>query len=383
VELERGLDLRLPQYRREVFLRFYLHALRHRSHPGGVYYLIPWLTQRFNWDMEHRLWFAFLNGNTQNPLTSLILMQVCDDAGDSPAVEEMLRFFDREWRRLPFDTDRRHQKGEFPRAVREYRATVEAAGGQAAFWNSAADLGFSEVWARARGLHGFGRLSAFSYAEYLRICGIPFECEELFLSDIPGSRSHRNGLALIAGREDLVWDKQIGSNTTGRYTRSDIALLGDLAYSLVSEAQEETRAAYDRPEREAYWPDYFTLESALCTYKSWHKPNRRYPNVYNDMLYSRITQAQRLWPRDDVVRFLTDLMWRARRDSLPGYLRLEDNPTDPGLSPPKQNHYLHTGQTVMLGHEDPALWGDFDTAVAAGDFGLRPDTARTDRMVLR
>lgn len=35
----------------------------------------------------------------------------------------------------------------------------------------------------------------------------------------------------------------------------------------------------------------FTLESALCTYKSWHRPNRRYVNVYSDMLHGRIDEA--------------------------------------------------------------------------------------------
>ena len=37
--LRAGLDFRLPRYRREVFLRFYEFHLRHRAHPGCVYYL--------------------------------------------------------------------------------------------------------------------------------------------------------------------------------------------------------------------------------------------------------------------------------------------------------------------------------------------------------
>ena len=49
--------------------------------------------------------------------------------------------------------------------------------------------------------------------------------------------------------------------------------------------------------------NYFTLESTLCTFKSWFRPNRRYPGVYLDMLYNRIRKAERVARRrlSDVV----------------------------------------------------------------------------------
>ena len=37
---------------------------------------------------------------------------------------------------------------------------------------------------------------------------------------------------------------------------------------------------------------YFTFESTLCNYKSWHRPDRRYPNVYMDMFRDRIKYAE-------------------------------------------------------------------------------------------
>jgi hypothetical protein len=108
-----------------------------------------------------------------------------------------------------------------------------------------------------------------------------------------------------------------------------------------------------------------TFESALCTYKSWHKPNRRYPNVYADLLYDRIRWAERRWgPRFDVL-------WECRNRCLPAPLRLEDNPADPGLSAAKQNHYLQTGQVVMMQHEWACFANDFALAVEAGGYGLR------------
>jgi hypothetical protein len=71
--LEAGMDFRHPTFRREVFLRFYQFHLRHRSHPGGVYLLMPYLQEHEGWGPEESLWFAFLNGNTQNPVTSWLM----------------------------------------------------------------------------------------------------------------------------------------------------------------------------------------------------------------------------------------------------------------------------------------------------------------------
>ncbi len=98
---------------------------------------------------------------------------------------------------------------------------------------------------------------------------------------------------------------------------------------------------------------YFTLESALCTYKSWHRPNRRYPNVYNDLLRDRLVHAEGAWRGRSFAPF-----WAARRAQLPVHLRVEDNPADCGCTPRKQNHYLHTGEVVMMDRD----WACFRNA---------------------
>jgi len=366
MDLDPGMDLRLPEYRREVFLRFWLHQTRYRCAPGGVYYLLPALAAHYAWSDEQKLWFAFLNGNTQHPLTSLALMSVCPDPlRDS--TEEMVRFFESDWARLPFDTDRRHQKSGFPEAVSRYLAAVRPAGAQLPLWRAAARRGWPGVWAHAQSLYGFGRLSAFSYAEYLNILGFRTECEDLMLGDHVGSSSHRAGLAIVGGLEPR--------EAMAAAKRPDVLHTGDmraLARDLLSEAQGRTYGDWTGD------LGFFTLESALCTYKSWHKPNRRYPGVYNDMLYNRIKRFETDLPgfTDQWGQSVAALVWGFRRDALPPWLRLEDVPYDPGLSPVKQNHYLLTGQTVVLGMEDPQLRSSYDDAVAAGEFGVRADLRR-------
>jgi hypothetical protein len=108
------------------------------------------------------------------------------------------------------------------------------------------------------------------------------------------------------------------------------------------------------------------MESALCTYKSWHRVNRRYPNVYNDMFYDRLRKTQSAWPEEDLSPF-----WEARRRFLPDYLRLEDMTHDPGCVPVKQNHYRLTGQVIMMDRDYPEFRNDFNDAVNARRFPRR------------
>ena len=347
-DLKPGTDFRWPQYRREVFHRFYEFHLRYRAHPGCVYYVVPYLRETLGWGLEESLWFVFLNGNTQNPVTSLLI------ATEFPTLQSALHGDGRrleEWYcapsvfpRLQFDTDRRHHKTPrvFLESVKAYGRLVKLGGGTQqsmyeAVMNTSDD--FERCWNHVIDqYYGFGRLSSFSYIEYLRICGLPVDCKHLFLSDMQGSKSHRNGICRVIGRDDLDWHDRLNPRFKGKYVDGQIDWLADEGSALLAEAKE--RGSGSDYERDI---GYFTMESALCTFKSWHRRNRRYPNVYNDMFHDRIKSAERRWRDTDFSIF-----WKARADCLPEHLRLENNPRDIGCKPIKQNHYYDTGEPVMM-----------------------------------
>jgi|SRR5215469_23471 len=357
-ELRAGSDFREPEYRREVFLRFYEFHLRYRAHPGCVYYVMPWLRETLGWSEEQALWYAFLNGNTQHPPSSWLLFQ---NAETPRRAEQMLDWFHHPsvYPKLAFDTDRRHHKKVLAESVRHYTTWLDGRSQSRAI-REVAKGGWPAMWKWASSLYSFGRLSAFSYLEYLRIMGIEFDCEDLMLEDREGSRSHRNGLCIVLGRDDLDWHAS-NPRFNGQYSETTLRWLRREAEGLLTDMR---RRAIGQPW--AYDVSYFTLESALCTYKSWHRVNRRYPNVYNDMLYDRLRNAERAWSG---VSF--ELFWKARSDSLPVGLRLEDNPFDPGCVPVKQNHYRTTGQVIVMDHDWPCFSNDFASAVAAHAFGPR------------
>lgn len=356
-DLSAGMDFRQRQYRREVFLRFYSFHLRYKSHPGGVYYALPHLANAYDWDDEQCAWAAWINGNTQNPVTTLLLMEASQHT--HRRAEDAIAFWNDNFTRLQWDTDRRHQKGVFAEATRGYLDITRRAGGQTAYWRHAAEAGWDGCWKAARALPHLGRLSAWSYLEYLRLLGLPIpDADTLYLADREGSRSHRNGLLFVLGRDDEMWWR-LNPGHTGHYTSAAITALETEGAALIAEARTRNPGNPD--------VGRLTLESALCTYKSWHLPRRRYPGVYNDLLHTRLITAEHRWGD----RF--GHIWDARRVHLPQYLRLEEIPTDPGCVPVKQNHYLETGQVIMMDRDWPCFRNDFAAAVRDGAYGLRKD----------
>jgi hypothetical protein len=324
------IDWRLPENRREAFIRFYSFHLKYKSHPGCVYALLPAIAKDFDW--EQRAWLVWLNGNTQNAVTSMLLLEA------APRPQEWKRavdFWNEHFRELEWDTDRRHQKSRFGQATEAW-ATEWADRDWPTDWSSA--------WAFAKGQPYMGRLSAWSMLEYARILlpGVP-DAAEWLLEDKQGSQSHRNGLALVKGYDSVYWEPEV-ADMMGIV--EELATFGD---DLLAEARERNPGNPD--------VGRLTMESALCTYKSWHKPNRRYPNVYADMMYNRIRKAEaRFGPR-------FELLWETRRQHLPEHLRLEDNPLDPGLCPEKQNHYLLTGEPIMMHRDYPDMYSSFNQSL--------------------
>jgi hypothetical protein len=358
-DLELGMDFRQPQYRREVFLRFYEFCLKYRVHAGASlpYMTFPFLKKELNWTREELLWFIFINGNTQHPLTSWLIFKRFPDFASLNS-DALAKWYNTEWPRLEFDTDRRHQKRDFIKSVTRYKELCR--NDQTSFFNDAMVSdnpleNFQAAWDMVReDFYSFGRMSTFSYLEYLRIAKLNIEPNSLFLEDITGSKSLRNGLAKVLGRDDLDWTgPENGTGFEGKYTPEVMGWLKKEGSVLLEEAKQRFKG------RDFAWDvTYFTLESELCTYKSWHRKNRRYPGVYADMFYNRIKKAEQRWPEEDFSIF-----WKMRQSYLPKWLRLEDNPGDPGLRPEKQNHYRLTGVPVMMNQDWSCFENDFNKKV--------------------
>jgi hypothetical protein len=362
-------DWRLPENRREAFQRSYTFSLKTQSFPGMVYSMLPAVADAFDLDADGRAWLGWLNGNTQNVVTSMILLEQAPRWQDWKVATD---FFGEHFKALEFDTDRRHQKTKFPEATEKWIAKLmDDAESPASAWDF--DSG-KAAFGYAMQQPYMGRISAWSYMEFVRILlpHVP-DVDSWYLKE-SSSRSHRNALCLLAGYDDAwSWD---GEQSEIPFMLDLLPSLHDLAEDLLAEARGRnyvlgmdylmTGTDYD----DVVHPDVsrLTLESALCTFKSWHKPDRRYPGVYADMMYQRIKKAETRMGRS------LDLLWDIRKETLPEWLRLEDNPRDPGLSQVKQNQYRETGQ-IPLFHRvfDDMQPSQFDLDLANEAFAPRKD----------
>lgn len=339
------MDFRKKEYRREVFLRFYDFHLKHKSHPGAVYYAIPYLVKKFNLDFEQALWLCYINGCTQNIVTT---WRIFNEFSNFSSINEqqLLKWHNEKWRTLDYDIDRRYQKGHLVEMYNDYKSKV-GNGSQQSFFETIMDKGgtdkkfdnlFKYVYDN---FFMYGRLSTFSYLEYLKIIGVDITCSNLFLSDLEGSKSHRNGLCIVLGLDHADWNKNNEQAKAFHKDPSNVEMLKKEGEILLKEAQTRNASA-----------DYFTLESTLCCYKSWHRPDRRYPNVYNDMFYERIVKAEKKGIDCNVFR-------QMRKDCLPDYMLCEVNKDMMSIEKVKQNWYRTTGEVIMLDYEDKTFTNTF------------------------
>lgn len=355
-KLEFGMDFRDPKYRREVFLRFYEFHIKYKAHPGAVYYAFPYIFNKFKLTTEQKYWFCFLNGVCQNVLTTYELFSHMPKLPETQEEQDKLfKFFRDNYKKFGWDSDRKYVKNKFEAVVKGYLSNL---GGltQAQYFYNICDSSsgnefenFKKLWEVVmRDFPYFGRLSTFSYLEYMRIAGLKIDCDSLFLDDISGSKSHRNGLCKVLGRDDLDWHDKYNPSFDGKYSNEVLEWLEKEGEDLLMEAH----CRFSDKD-----VGYFTLESTLCCFKSWFRPNRRYPNVYNDMFFLRIKKHEEMWGKK------MDLFWEMRKECLPENLRLEDNPKDVGLTGIKQNHFRNTGQVIMMDKDWDCFKNDYNDFV--------------------
>ena len=302
-------DYRLPENRAAYFSALYKMNLEYGVMPGLVYLYMPELARRYGWDAEQKLWFAFLNGLTQNPITSLRLLTRLPMV--PPASAQLTHFndwFNDQWDTLQYDTDRRYQKRDTVDAIKTYARLVEASGSQQAMLTGE----YAALWDHVRDSYfSFGRLSSFSYLEYVHLNGFGADCDDLLFSDKSGSKSHRNGMLFLIGKDELIWDKRLPNGQDGNYPKFNL-MCGFLAAGADKVIDDFKAAHPDVPNA-----GRFTMESNLCTFKN-HFFGRRYPGVYADMAQERIE-----WADARGQSAYTEVFKDMRSQLLPDWLRVE------------------------------------------------------------
>lgn len=304
-----SVDYRDKSDRTHYFHALYDVTLKHGVMPGLVYLYMPNLKQSLAWSGEQALWFAFLNGMTQNPLTSLLLMQQLPDCpGPADDISAFETWFNAQWPGLFFDTDRLKNKRNTVPAIKSYAKLVAEHGSQVEMLTNKS---YPELWDLvSQNYYSFGRLSTFSYLEYVRIMGYGAACTDLMFEDKGGSKSHRNGMLFYLGQDHLVNDPRAKNGFDGQYDNFE---------AMCAWLTKQANVAIKTHIEHSPHPDvgYFTFESQCCAFKN-NFFGRRYPGVYSDMAYERLLKHELAWGKDAASKLLWDI-----RTLLPDWLRNE------------------------------------------------------------
>ena len=306
-EKDVGHDYRGLGERREGFLQFYAASVACGDCDPALW-LMNYLNNRYEHNVEEKLWFAWLY-HTYNLPTAWVYKQEFPDE-ELASVERFTQWNDENYPRLRYQTDTKWSKGHLPSMYQSY---TEWLGSQPqltkfeSYCEGSPEENFARLWTVVKAnWYKFGRYTAFFYLQTLKhTCGINIDCPTLFLNDYSGSKSHRNGLIYITGKEEWL---------SARLTAEEYNWLEGFGAELLAEAKGR-------------WPalaphfDNFSMETALCAYKKlWRVKRGRYVGYYLDRQSEEIQKAE----QDGWQGIHWDVLWQAREEVVGGLLVLRN-----------------------------------------------------------
>jgi hypothetical protein len=292
-----GHDFRELSQRKEGFLQFYAASVACGDCDPALW-LMRYLNERYEYSIEERLWFAWLY-HTYNLPTAFVYKNEFPDE-ELASVERFTQWNNENYARLRYQTDTKWSKGHLPAMYESYSNWVGEAAQEERFselCQGEPEENFNRLWSIVKGeWYKFGRYTAYFYLQTIKhTCGVNIDCPTLFLNDFDGSKSHRNGLILAAGKDDWVNQKL----SVGEYQ-----WLEGYGAELLSEVRKR-------------WPSYashfdnFSMETALCAYKKlWRVKRGRYVGYYLDRQSEEITKAE----NDGWHGIEWNVIWQAREE---------------------------------------------------------------------
>lgn len=320
------IDFRLPENRREAFIRWWAWSLRFGDCDPQVW-LTRYLNERYEHNTEQRYWFAWLYGNTYHLPTAWVLLNEFPDF-ELVNLERLTNWNSTNYRRLRYQTDTKWSKGHLPAMFQSYKEWVLSKGDtqEEAFLLSSSKGGFTSVWNEVKNkFYKFGRYTTWFYLQHLdATVGLNLTPTSLMLSDYSGSKSHRNGLLYALGKDEWV----------------DSRLLPKQYEYLESQAQgilEETKQRFPHPDT-----NLFTMETALCSFKKLFRKTRgRYLGYYLDRQSEEIAQLE----KDGWQGINWNVLWQAREECLESPLLCNRYNI---INKAKFSHFLDTGSLEKI-----------------------------------
>ncbi len=170
-------------------------------------YMINYFFDRFEFNLEQKYWYCWIYGTTYQFPTTYVIWNEFPDF-HLVGIERLQNWNNKNYKRLRYQVDTKWNKGHLSNQFISYRNWVGSSTQHQkihSFLTGHPDEDFTAMWNEAKSWHKFGRYTTWFYLQTLKHCAnIPINSPTLFLDDYEGSKSHRNGLCLALGEDNLV-----------------------------------------------------------------------------------------------------------------------------------------------------------------------------------
>lgn len=309
--------------RLEYFEKYFYWSLKFYDADPALF-LMNYIHERMELNIEQRYWMAWLYGNTYQLATAWVIANEFPDF-ENVDLDRLTDWNSLNYKKLRYQSDQKWQKGHLPKMFESYRENI---GGrtQDEFFRSICCSedpvqNFNTLYKYIiNNFYKFGRYSAWFYIQTLKeTCGLNVEAGDLLLND-ENTHTQRDGLCYAIAEDDWVGDKQIRKDT------ERIQILNEASFYILDKFRE------DHGDVRA---DMFLLETTLCAFKkTFRRKKGRYLGYYLDRQYEDIKQVELDgWPGID-----WDLLWQGRVEML-------DQRTNrtTGVMEPDMQYFLDTG----------------------------------------
>lgn len=332
------LDFRLPENRKEAFIRWFVWQLRtwDCDTPLAV---LNYIFERQELNIEQRLYLSLLYGQTYQVATAYAIWNEIPDY-ENIDIPMITQFNTNHFKRLKYQTDTKWNKGYLDKMTISYLKMLNGKT-QKEFIDSICvhqdpkqnynDLNKILV----ENIYKMGRYCVWFYGQTLKICcNINIEPTSLLFGW--DSESHTNGMCYAANREE--WASKYYTNDGRTKTKREVIWTPNMMGYLQAKADNIIHEVKTRfPDVS---PDYYNMETALCSFKKlFRRKQGRYLGYYHDRLLYDTENTTKEYPGVD-FQIIHDFM----KEKLPAFCTFKGNKIDNN----KFNVFLDTGDLPEL-----------------------------------
>ena len=293
------MDYRLVENREKAFVDWFGWSLAIEDCDPALY-MLNYFFDRFEFNIEQKLWIAWIYGTTYHFPTAYIVWNEFPDM-ELVGLDRLQQWNAENFKRLRYQTDTKWNKGHLPDQFISYNKWVNGRNQIDAFNDLMVDdpfVNFHKLWDEVTTWYKYGRYMSWFYIQTLKqTCRINVDIDNLWLKDYSGSRSHRNGLCYALGKDEWV-DKVL--------SKKEISWME----SKGSELLQETKIQFPEQAKKA---DYFGMETCLCSFKKLFRvKNGRYLGYYLDRQAEEIKQVE----KDGWIGIDWNPLWQCREEMI-------------------------------------------------------------------